>query len=67
MRAARRLGAGDRVAVPPAGGSGRKREPGGRVTSPVDLIVADRRTHEDTVELRGWADRGRIGRPVYKS
>ncbi|MGH3783971.1 MAG: type ISP restriction/modification enzyme [Pseudonocardiaceae bacterium] len=30
----------------------RKREPGGRVTSPLDLIVADRWSHEDTVELR---------------
>jgi hypothetical protein len=30
----------------------RKREPGERVTSPLDLIVADRWSHEDTVELR---------------
>ncbi|PZS28118.1 MAG: DNA methyltransferase [Pseudonocardiales bacterium] len=30
----------------------RKREPGGRVTSSLDLIVADRWLHEDTVELR---------------
>ncbi|MFY9809342.1 MAG: type ISP restriction/modification enzyme [Pseudonocardiaceae bacterium] len=30
----------------------RKREPGGRVTSPLDLMVADRWSHEDTVELR---------------
>ena len=30
----------------------RKREPGGRVTSPLDLIVADRWSREDTVELR---------------
>jgi hypothetical protein len=30
----------------------RKREPGGRVTSPLDLPVADRWTREDTVELR---------------
>jgi Type ISP C-terminal specificity domain len=30
----------------------RKREPGGRMTSPLDLIVADRWSHEDTVELR---------------
>ncbi|MGH3696339.1 MAG: type ISP restriction/modification enzyme [Pseudonocardiaceae bacterium] len=30
----------------------RKHEPGGRVTSPLDLIVADRWSHEDTLELR---------------
>lgn len=30
----------------------RKREPGGRVTSPLDLIVADHWSREDTVELR---------------
>jgi len=30
----------------------RKREPGGRVTSPLDLLAADRWTREDTVELR---------------
>jgi hypothetical protein len=30
----------------------RKREPGGRVTSPLDLMVADRWSREDTVELR---------------
>ena len=30
----------------------RKRVPAGRVTSPLDLIVADRWLHEDTIELR---------------
>ena len=30
----------------------RKREPGGRVTSDLDLIVAERWSHEDTIELR---------------
>jgi hypothetical protein len=30
----------------------RKREPGGRVTSPLDRIVADRWSREDTIELR---------------
>jgi len=30
----------------------RKREPGGRVTSDLDLIVAERWSHQDTIELR---------------